>query len=447
MGKVLFALMLCTSVQAQEQFGTIVFPNSAKPEAQAPFLRGVLLLHNFAYPQAKRAFVEAEKIDPKFALAWWGEAMTYNHPVWNQFDGEAGRRVLDELKPLKASATARERGYIEAIEALYGGGDKAARDQAYEAAMQRLSRENPTDVEAQVFWALAILGLRPWHQLDERRSMRAAAILEELLPAHPDHPGVLHYLIHAYDDPLHAPLGLRAARRYSKVASSAPHALHMPSHIFLQLGMWDDAAHSNEAAYALSKEWHEPDLHSLSWLQYVYLQQHRFADARRLIDEISGDDHHGQGVRESMKVRYAAETGQWDAFDFTSPVGQALRAIAEKRFDDAQRAIAKAESDQSDDHHGVAEPADPEPDELRALLAAARGDMNQALRYAQLAITEEEKIGVPSGPPQDFKPAHELYGELLLKAGRKKEAAEQFRTSLLRTPNRALSLAGAERAE
>ena len=404
------------------QLGSILFPNSGSPQAQAPFLRGVLLLHNFAYPQAKDAFVEAQKIDPNFALAYWGEAMTYNHPLWNQVDVDKGRRAIDRAKDLHM--TARERGYIEAVQALYGAGERKQRDYAYEKAMERLARSNPDDVEAQLFWALSILGSREWHQLDERRSIAAAAILEPLFPTHSDHPGVLHYLIHAYDDPIHAPLGLRAARLYAKVASSAPHALHMPSHIFLQLGMWEDAARSNEAAYALSKEWGEPDMHSLSWLQYVYLQQRRYADAKRLIGEA------GPHNRETLQLRYAVETGDY-SFDFTRPVGQALRAIAEKRFDDAQKAIDKAEQ--------------PDADELRALLASARGNMDEALKYAQSAVQIEERGDVPSGPPEDFKPAHELYGELLLKAGRKKEAAEQFQMSLLRTPNRAASLAGAQR--
>jgi tetratricopeptide (TPR) repeat protein len=351
----------------QEQLGTITFANSGKPEAQSAFLRGVLLLHNFAYPQAKMAFVEAEKIDPKFVLAWWGEAMTYNHPIWNQVDVVEGRRMLGEIKPLLTTATPREREFIAALDALFGEGDKTARDQAYEHAMERAAKDNPDDAEAQVFWALSILGSRAWHQLDEPRSMRAAAILEDLLPTHRDHPGVLHYLIHAYDDPVHAPLGLRAARRYSKVASSAPHALHMPSHIFLQLGMWDDAARSNEAAYALSKEWHEPDLHSLSWLEYIYLQQHRAADAKRLLGEIDGKSEHARGVRETMEVRYAVETGEWSAFDFSGPVGRALRAIGEKRFDDAEREIKNAEAMKDDDHYGTSAP---EPDELRAFLAS-----------------------------------------------------------------------------
>lgn len=432
------ALLICGSARAEEHLGTIVFPNSGKPEAQAAFLRGVLLLHNFAYPQAAKAFVEAETIDPQFALAYWGEAMTYNHPLWNQYDGAGGRRVLQKLDPLKPSLTPRERGYVEAVDALYNIEDRTARDAAYEAAMERLARAFPDDVEAQVFWALSILGARPWHQLDERRSIQAAAILEDLFPTHQDHPGVLHYLIHAYDDPVHAPLGLRAARLYAKVASAAPHALHMPSHIFVQLGMWNDAARSNEAAWALSRQWNEPDLHSLSWLEYIYLQQHRAADARRLIEEVKGDDDRAHRTRESMWTRYASETGEWSAFDFTDTVGRAMRAIAEKRFGEAQRAIDGAASD---------ELTAPEPEELRAYLAAARGNMADALRHAAAAVKAEEALGAPSGPPADFKPANELYGELLLQAGRPNDALQQFRQSLLRTPNRTLSLEGLEKAE
>ena len=454
MRKLLLVLLICSAAHAQEQLGTIVFPNSGKPEAQGAFLRGVLLLHNFAYPQAERAFIEAEKIDPNFAMAYWGQAMTYNHPLWNQFDRDAGTRVLQTLTPLKHSVTPRERGYVEAVEALYGAPDKPARDAAYESAMERLARANPDDVEAQVFWALSILGSRGWHKSDPARSIRAAAILEELYPTHLDHPGVLHYLIHAYDDPIHAPLGLRAARRYAKVASAAPHALHMPSHIFLQLGMWDDAAHSNEAAYALSKEWvarehassDKRDLHSLTWLEYVYLQQHRYADAKHLLDEIKPGqhEHHQAEVRETMQLRYAVETGEWSAFEFTEPRGKALRAIAEKHFHDAAHAIDEMSSAKNKDEYGVNEA---EVDDLRAMLSAARGALPAALHDAEIAVAAESRLDdLVSGPPNAFKPANEVYGELLLKAGRPKEALEQFRASLLRTPNRAASLAGAARA-
>lgn len=427
----LLLLLFCSAAYAQEQLGTIVFPNSGKPEAQSAFLHGMLLLHNFAYPQAAQAFREAENIDPNFVLAYWGEAMTYNHPIWQQVDVEAGRRVLEKVRPLLPPATPRERGYVEALEALYGPGEKPQRDTAYETAMEKLAHAYPTDVEAQVFWALSILGTRPRGDADPRTAIQAAAILENLFPTHPNHPGVLHYLIHAYDSPLLAPLGLRPALRYAKVASGAPHALHMPSHIFVQLGMWEDAAKSNEAAFALSKQWNQPDYHSLQWLQYAYLQLHRDADAKRLIDDVTDND----AVRENMRIRYAVETGAWTDFHFTSPYGQAMRAIAEKQFDDARRAI--------DAFRGN----DAERDELLASLAAARGEMAVALRHARAAVAAEDKMGVPSGPPDDFKPANELYGELLLTAGQPKEALEQFRTSLQRTPNRAASVAGERRAQ
>jgi hypothetical protein len=445
MRRLALLLLLAVSLHADDRLGTIRFPNSGKPEAQPAFLRGVLLLHNFAYPQAASAFVEAQKIDPNFALAYWGEAMTYNHPLWNQFDLERGRAVLQRLAPLKAAATPREREYVDAVEALYSGAERGARDRAYEAAMERLARDHPDDAEAQAFSALAILGARGWHRVDERRSVRAAAILEELLPTHIDHPGVLHYLIHAYDDPVHAPLGLRAARRYANVAAGAPHALHMPSHIFLQLGMWDEAARSNEAAYALSKQWGAPDMHSLIWLQYAYLQQRRYDDARRLLAEVKPGEHdeHHASARDTMQLRYAVETRQWNDFVFTRGAGRALQAIAAKQYADAQRFIDEAAA--SKDDYAATETA-----ELRALLDSARGNVDAALQHAKEAVTAEgraDEATIVSGPPDNFKPANELYGELLLQAGRPKEALEQFRASLLRMPNRAASVAGAKAAE
>ena len=305
-------VLLLLLIALPQQFGTISFPNSGKPEAQEPFLRGVLLLHNFAYPQAARAFEEAERADPNFALAYWGEAMTYNHPIWYEVDVDRGRDALRRAQ--KAGGRAQEKAWIDAVAQLYGEGDKATRDAAYEQAMARLAAANPNDVEAQVFHALSILGTVGRDEVDARKRIRAAALLEPVFAAHPDHPGALHYLIHAYDDPLHAPLGLRAAQRYAGVASGAPHALHMPSHIFVQLGMWPEAVKANEAAYALSQEWvareraasDKRDLHSLSWLQYAYLQMHRAADARRLLDEVPAKDGEGsreRHTRESMQAR------------------------------------------------------------------------------------------------------------------------------------------------
>ena len=454
-----FVVLFAIGANAAEQLGVIVFPNSGKAEAQEPFLRGVLLLHNFAYPQAARAFIEAQTIDPTFALAYWGEAMTYNHPIWYETDVDAGRRALAKFS---GTVTPRERAYLDAVATLYGG-DSAAAPQRYEAAMEKLARAYPDDVEAQTFWALSILGSKAREETDARKQIRAAAILESLLPSHPDHPGILHYMIHAYDDPVHAPLGLRAARRYSVVASAAPHALHMPSHIFLQLGMWNEAARSNEAAYALSKEWvarekastDKRDLHSLEWLQYVYLQQRRFDDAKRLLNEVAPKANEGtreHNARDAMQARYAIETGDWSVVDFLDPHSPAqfargIRAASQKEYDEAQKAVAMMRVANSDMHNMSRKVAEVQRNELLALTYAARGELTEAIRVGQLAVEMEDQIGTPSGPPDDFKPARELLGEIYLKAGNREDAAEQFRASLLRTPNRALSLAGLARAE
>jgi tetratricopeptide (TPR) repeat protein len=427
----LFLVVTAVPAAAAEQLGTIAFANTGKPEAQEAFLRGVLLLHNFAYPQAARAFQEAEKADPSFALACWGEAMTYNHPIWYETDLERGRDAVRRARAAMAFSSPRaQRGvngvresmWIDAVALLYAEGDKAARDAAYEQAMQRLARAYPDDIEAQVFWALSILGTRGRDEADARKQIRAAAILEPVFAAHPDHPGALHYLIHAYDDPVHAPLGLRPALRYAKVASAAPHALHMPSHIFVQLGMWPEAAKANEEAYALSKEWvarehaagDKRDLHSLSWLQYVLLQQRRNAEAKRLIGEVAAGDGEGmreRHTREQMQARYAIETGDFGAFDFAGVhepaaiFARGLRGIAANDAAAATHAAGELEAAVKDKSGIEARVADTMLHELRASMAMAAGDAAHALQLAAEAVRIEETIGVPSGPPEMFKPA------------------------------------------
>ncbi|MEA2326050.1 MAG: hypothetical protein QOE68_1009 [Thermoanaerobaculia bacterium] len=452
---ILAVLLLLSTGSAFAQLGTIAFPNSGKPEAQPAFLRGIAALHSFWYDEAADAFREAQKLDPDFALAYWGEAMTYNHPIWYETDADAGRKALAKFN---GTVTARERAYLDAVTTLYNENTSK-----YEAAMERLARTYPDDVEAQAFWALSILGTKAREETDTRKQIRAAAILEALLPAHPEHPGVLHYMIHAYDDPLLAPLGLRAARRYATVASAAPHALHMPSHIFLQLGMWTEAARSNEAAYALSKEWvarekttsDKRDLHSLEWLQYVYLQQRRYDDAKRLLAEVAPKPNEGMRehhARDNMQARYALETGDFSVVDFLDPHApvqftRGVRAASQKEYDEVQRAIGTLRAVNNDIHNANRRVSEVQRQELLALLYASRGDMTESLRVAQLAVEQEDAIGTPSGPPDDLKPARELMGELLLRAGKREEAAEQFRASLLRTPNRALSVSGLAKAE
>ncbi|HXG57668.1 MAG TPA: hypothetical protein VNL91_01435 [Thermoanaerobaculia bacterium] len=471
----LLLFLSSVSLSADEKLGTISFPNSGRPEAQAAFVRGVAALHSFWYEEAAEAFREAQRIDPGFALACWGEAMTYNHPIWLEVDPGAGRAALAKASAAR-TPTPREQAYLDAVAALYDEkGDKDSRDAEYEKRMARLAAAYPDDAEAQAFHALAILGLMRPGEPDARKQIRAAAILEPLLVTHPSHPGVLHYMIHAYDDPVHAPLGLRAARRYARVAPAAHHALHMPSHIFLQLGMWEEAAASNEMAFAASKAWvarrnltrDKHDLHSLSWLQYVYLQQGRFADAKKLLDETAGDTSRERSTRRRMGARYALETGDASVLGDEGPSGDgeghacgamqhrggsgteevlfARGVIAARRGNivEAKRALARLSAAAPSSSAYEPEIGKVMARSLEALIAFAETRRDEALRLAAEAVRMEEALGAPSGPPDTLQPAHEIYGELLLESGRPKEALEQFRRSLLRTPNRARSLEGA----
>jgi len=210
-------------------------------------------LHSFEYDDAAEAFREAQRLDPGFALAYWGEALTYDHPIWGEHDTTAARAALARLaerpeQRIARGRTPRERAYLAAVEALYGEGALEARYRSYEAAMGRLQERYPDDLDAAALHALSLLTIRPRGTTDLRTTVRAAAICEAVLRRNPTHPGATHYLIHAYDDPVLAPLGLPVARRYARIAPRAEHALHMPSHIFTRLGLWQDSIASNEKA-------------------------------------------------------------------------------------------------------------------------------------------------------------------------------------------------------
>jgi len=462
----LVTLLLTLSVHAGD-LGSLSFPTSAtNPKAQALFERGVAALHSFWYEEAASAFQAARELEPALAMAYWGEAMSYNHPIWMEQDREAARAVLAALP--SGAGNAREKEWLVTLDALYGGdGDKRSRDVAYERALGAMAAKYPDDIEAQAFHALSILGTMTRDARDARRQIAAAAILEPLADRVVDHPGVLHYMIHAYDDPLHAPLGLRAARRYAKVAPSAHHALHMPSHIFLQLGMWDDAARSNEQSYAASLAWVERaklpsskrDLHSLTWLQYIYLQQGRVEDAQRLLAEVAeekGTSERERSTRARMLAAFAVETGRsletivgaedevahCAAAKTTSSdvanYAQAFTAIRRGDLDAARSGIAALAGMSSNKTAQVMELT------LRALTEQKSGNLAKAIELAAQAAALEETMSAPSGPPDVLKPSHELYGELLAAAGRCDESRDAFRQSLLRTPNRRLSTNTAE---
>ena len=314
-------------IEAQE-LGVIDFPTSGNAAAQPLFIKGVLLMHSFEYDDAREAFVEAEKADPAFAMAYWGEAMTYNHAVWQRTSPDLATAALAKLAPTadarRAKApTEKEKDWISSVEKLFGPGEKLARDLAYADAMKRMSEKYPNDDEVKSFYALAILGTSHGGR-DFAIYMRAAALVEQVYAKNPQHPGAAHYLIHAYDDPIHAPLGLRYADAYSKIAPSASHALHMPSHIYVAMGMWDESASINERsvkAADLRRDAKKLDVdargfHALLWLVYSYTQQGRYDDARGVLTqmEAAAKEKGSERTRSHLALARAAfliETRKW----------------------------------------------------------------------------------------------------------------------------------------
>ena len=484
-------LVLAFNVAAQQsQLGRVEFSTSGSKEAQSHFLRGLAALHSFWYEEALEAFRESTKIDPDFAMGYWGEAMTYNHPLWSEQDIATARTVLAKIKETP-KLTDRERAYIAAVRLLYGQGDKPARDAAYSAAMEKLYHTYPEDLDAAAFYSLSLLGMTSGSK-GYRLQAKAGAIALDVYQKNPNHPGAAHYIIHAFDDPDHAILALPAARRYADIAPEAHHARHMPSHIFLQLGMWPEAAASNEAAWASSDAWMKRknlsvsvrDYHSLHWLLYVYLQQGRYNDAEKLLNlmkkvmaESTYDNKLRPGYYENnyanMAASFVVETERWDlanelfplnktpdAPDQTSPsgshgthgpppapvenAGATLRTSSAGRtlplFIRALSAALRGSTDSGTNPGGIRDL------EVAALSASMKKDHTQAIELMRKATTLEEQMSPPSGPPHLIKPTHELFGEILLRAGKPAEAAEQFKVALLRQPNRARSLLGAARA-
>lgn len=467
------------------QLGTIDFPTSAKPPAQALFLTGTKALYNFEFDIAGDAFQQAQKADPDFALAYWGEAMSYNHPLWAEQDLAKARRVLERLAPTSAARAAKapegkERDLVEAVDVLFGAGDKLARDIAYAGAMQRMHAKYPGDDELATFYALALLGTGRAGEKNVRTAMQAAAIAQGVFQRHPQHPGAAHYIIHAFDDPDHAVLALPAARAYAKIAPSAAHALHMPSHIFVQLGMWDDVVASNIVAYKAAVDLADlknlprgrEDFHTLSWLQYAYLQQGKFADAERSVSvaKAVADKDESPRVRDgyaSMKARQVVETEKWEKLALSSaPVkeggapgydGSAAYVLAAglsaAKLGDlatANLALDRLKTIRTQAESGSsayrAKPFAIMEKEVAAVIALAQKDSATAERLLKDATAIELTLDAPSGPAEPIKPSFELYGELLREQGRMKDAAAQFELALTRMPNRRASVQGLERA-
>ena len=478
-GLLLLSSVLFASAQ-NTQLGETDFPTSGAPDAHEAFMEGLLLLHSFEYVDARAAFQTAQRRDSTFAMAYWGEAMTHNHPLWYRQDAEEARAALNELAPtqeerLTHAPTDREKAYLRAVHTLYGDGSKQERDHAYRAAMAEVAEQFPEDLDAQAFHALSILGTSHGGR-DTRLYMQAAAIVEEVFDANPEHPGAAHYLLHSYDDPVHAPLGLRAARVYADIAPDAAHALHMPAHIFSALGQWERAAELNTRSWQASVDRVERQersitarsYHALWWLAYEQLQQGKHTAAAATLDTMrtaiqerpESPAHRAYLVR--MRAAHLVETQNWshpttdiavdpENLNFldaaTDAFAMGWRAVSQGDLDAAQRRhdALRSRLESAPDGNTTAR-ATLMADQLRALIAQEKGDVENALAIMESAAQEVEALPLRYGPPRPVKPVHELYGDMLLDAGQPAAAQTQYRIALDRAPRRAWATRGWARA-
>ena len=411
-------------------------------------------------------------------MARWGVAMGCFHQIWGPEIAPAclpnATEEIETAQKLGAS-TARERGYIQALSLVYMDGDAVpflARDHRYEEAMARLAYDNKDDVEAQVFYALALLSNAELDDKTHARQKKALAILEPLDRTYPDHPGITHYIIHACDSSELAPRGLPAARKYAQIAPSAPHALHMPSHIFTRLGLWQDSIASNLAAGNAAREQGDigEELHSMDYLVYADLQLGRYDDARHVLDHLdnmknlgAGDDFKVSYAATAMPVRFVVEQAHWDEAAKISPIpgsppdvaaiaawARCLGRTRNKQAVDIRNDLAQMQKYEDQLHQAGdkywATQVRIMREEVTAWAAQANARPKQAEDLMRLAANEEDAMEKSPATPGPVVPAREQLGELLLEQHRPSDAAAEFRASLVNAPGRRGAMQGLSQA-
>lgn len=466
---------------ASERLGQVNFSVSCKPAARVQFNRATALLHSFWYAEAEKAYADVAQTDPGCAMAYWGVAMTLYHPVWapaTSAELQRGRIAVEKAKSI-GGKTQRERDYLAAIDAFYKDSDKLphrTRALAYEKAMEHVYLTYPKDHEAAIFYALALLGTTTESDKTYAPQKKAAAILNKILPLEPQHPGVAHYLIHSFDYPKLAELALPAARSYAKIAPSSPHALHMPSHIFIRLGLWQESIQSNVASAATARAAASPkdELHALDYLMYAYLQGAQDQKAKGVLDQVTSLNKVDQEVFQvayawaAIPARYAIERRRWseaarlelhpkdfpwDNFRYAEALIYFARALGNARNNDpsaARRDVEKLATIQ----HGLSEAkeaywadqVDIQRQAATAWVLHAEGKNEEALTQMRSAAALEaatEKHPVTPGP---IVPARELLGEMLIELNQPQQALQEFAASLQDSPNRFNGLFGAARA-
>ena len=478
----LFAIFSLMAAPVSAQFdnvGSIDFPTSESGEAQQYFLRGVAILHSFGWEQAQEQFQAAQEIAPDFAMAYWGESLAYNHPLFSSMDATEPRNALQRLGStteirLAKAITDREKGFLSAVEILWGEGEIADRKIRYMEAMEDLYENYPGDDEVAAFYALSVLSARAVSggDIDNRMAIRAGTIALDIFNRKPMHPGAAHYTIHSFDDPIHAPLALEAAYRYAEIAPAVSHARHMPTHIFIQHGMWDLVSGNNQSAYDAARELWRPGqsmgdaIHALDWGQYGDLQKGDYEKARLWVDRIETMSNQGGfaegGARGAAgaaranntvaltKNRYIVDTEEWRTQDVTedSPDHELLATALSAYHLGDEAALQEAEQE-------LKRRVDEGEDGYTAIMAnQASGLLHASMDHPDVAISffdQAVEIIAPMAPPRGsanpIKPLYEMYGEVLVDLGQHEEAIKQFNTSLQRMPNRPRSLLGMARAQ
>jgi tetratricopeptide (TPR) repeat protein len=475
--------LFCSSTAAQEpahehpapeKLGKVAFSTSCRPEVQTEFNRAVALLHSFAYSAADEAFAGVTAADSECAMAHWGRAMSQIHQLWEPALSpsglERGRAEWEQAQQSR-SKVVREREYIAALGEIFrdaGSQPYESRARRYEEAMSTLAAHNPADAEAQIFYALSLLAIASPEDRTHSNQKKAAEILEPLHRNLPEHPGIVHYLIHAYDNAEMAARGLPAAREYAQIAPSAPHALHMPSHIFTRLGMWEESIRSNLAAQAVAHDQGDTgeELHAMDYLVYAYLQRGRNSDAEGVLRQLeamgtlpAGQFKSGYAAT-AMPVRYAVERRQWGeaALCHSSPEAQRsvaaiaawARAIGLARGGHPAeagveiRALRQMEVQlRTSGSSYWATQVHIQMLEASAWVRDANGNAAEAASLLREAADTEdnlEKLPVTPGP---VVPAREQLGDLLLQQGHPQQALTEFESSLQASPGRRGALQGA----
>jgi len=490
---IFLVLFSCKKETPNEDYlGVINIEVTGSEDAQSYFEKGLLLLHSFEYADAREEFQMAQKKDPNMAMAYWGEAMTYNHALWSEQNYEKGSAALEKLKSIenKNSITMLENDFVKAVNVLYSTNKiKSERDNDYADYMKILVDKYPDNHEVAAFYAIALLG-----SVSDGRDVetyeKGAIVAKGILKENPNHPGALHYLIHSYDDPEHAKLALDAADSYSEVAPDASHALHMPSHIYVAMGMWDKVVSSNENSYQASVDRMKRKnldndargYHAYHWLEYGYLQQGRMEDAKKLVDDLLIYNKEKPSKRSRtyvvyLKGTYLTESNQWEGdvanikvdvndlnlstrsqYDFL----EGMKSFKKKDAATLSEHIESINKDYDKESYLVtydtaafcsgADRSQTSPsmlvetkirlNQLLALKAWLENDAKMTEKYLIKSIELDESLSYSYGPPVVKKPTHELYADWLVSQNREEEAEKQYELTLKRAPNRRLALEG-----